>query len=165
MNGDYQDINYVLFISTQKPVIAFSGGLYPDFDFMGRHLQDLGDHEKELEQISFSSAPMKSGWGFLFSWHKSSSIVCVDYMRSLATMMSNGKKLEDFLFRLVISGCENHAISPGWWDQLPDNHKEKVLERVNMDSNIHSMTQPSYLMSGLEGISDWKFGKVISKME
>lgn len=161
----YHNIEYVIFASTQNPFMAFSGLFYPDFDFLGRCLQDLGDHETELELITFCSAPMSSGWGFLFSWHISSSKVCVDFMRSLATMIHESRKLEDLLFRLVISNCENHAISPQWWENLPDSQKEQIIHRASKMADVLSNTPQSYLMEGLEGIATWKFNNVISNMK
>jgi hypothetical protein len=161
----YNDIKYVLFTFMEKPFIAFSGLLYPDFDFMGKRLQDLGNHSTDLELITFCSAPMKTGWGFLFSWHNSSSKVCVDFMRSLATMIYQKRRTEDMLFRLVISSCENHAISPQWWEQLPIGHKEQITKKASKMVDILVNTSPSYLLEGLEGISNWKFESVIPKME
>jgi hypothetical protein len=162
---NFQNIEYVLFVSDEKPIIAFSGQFYPDYDFMGRFLQDLGDHSSELELITFCSAPMSSGWGFLFSWHVSDSKVCLDFMRSLATMIHEGRKLEDMLFRLVISNCENHAISPQWWDNLPDIQKEQIISRASKMADVLANTPQSYLMEGLEGIATWKFNSVISNMQ
>jgi hypothetical protein len=161
----FQNIEYVLFRSTQAPFIAFSGLFYPDFDFMGRLLQNLGDHSRELELITFCSAPMSSGWGFLFSWHVSSSKVCADFMRSLATMTYEGRKLEDMLFRLVISNCENHAISPQWWENLLHSQKEEIIEKASKMADILTNTPQSYLLEGLEKLANWKFDRVISNME
>lgn len=161
----YQNIRYVLFESPQKPCIAFSGLIFPDFDFMGRPLQDLADHGTELELITYCSAPMTAGWGFLFAWHVSNSQVCVEFMRSLATMMCEGRKATDMLFRLVISGCENHAFSPSWWEELSGTHQEQIIERASKMSDNFVPTPHSYLMEGLEGIASWQFDKVNSCME
>ncbi len=162
----YSDIRYVLFISKQKPTIAFSGVFYPDFDFVGRRLQNLADHNIKLQLISICSVPMDCGWGFLFAWHVTSSSVCVDFMRALATMMHrDNKALGDILFRLVMINCENLAISPKWWEGLPKEHKEDIALKVSVRTNPFSITGPFYLMKGFNGISRWDFGKVISKME
>lgn len=160
----YSDIEYVLFESNQNPSMAFSGLFYPDFDFLGRRLQDLGDYETELELITICSALTESGWGFLFSWHASSSKVCNDFMRSLATMVHDGCGLGDLLFRLVISNCENHAISPQWWENLPSYLKEQIIHRASKMVDVLSNTPRSYLMEGLEGIVNWRFDNVISTM-
>lgn len=160
----YSDVRYVLFISKQKPFIAFSGLFYPDFDFMGRQLQNLGDHKRKLELITICTAPVDSGWGVLFSWHESSSNVCREFMRSLATMAHEGNRLGDLFFRMAISNCENLAIAPKWWENLPDNHKEQIVSRATLMANIFSMTRSTYLMEGLEGISPWDFESVIDNM-
>jgi len=163
--NSFFNVKYVLFISKQKPTIAFSGIFFPDFDFMGRQLQNLGDHISNLKLITFCSAPMDCGWGFLFAWHVTSSSVCVDFMRSLATMIhNNDNMLGDFLFRLVITNCENLAISPKWWERLLEDQKEQITSRASLMADIFSMTEPFYLMKGLEGISHWDFD-VISNME
>lgn len=157
---------YVLFVSKQKPTIAFSGLFYPDFDFMGRQLQNLGDYNSKLELITFCSASMDSGWGFLFAWHVTSSNVCIDFMRSLATMIHhNNNEIGDFLFRLVITNCENLSISPKWWEDLPVDKKDQITSKASLMADIFSTTKPSYLMNGLERISNWKFDSVISNME
>jgi len=162
----YSATRYVLFISRQEPIIAFSGLLYPDFDFMGKPLQNLWDYNSKLELITFCSAPMTAGWGFLFAWHETSSQVCVDYMKSLATMIHNDyDTLGDFLFRLVMSSCENLAISPKWWEGLPLDKKEQVTSKASLSADIFSTLNPFYLMEGLEGISQWSFERVISNME
>lgn len=161
----YHDIRYVLLISKQKPLMAFSGLLYPEFDFMGRQLQNLGNIENKLDLITFCSTVMRDGWGFLFAWHRSSSNVCVELMRSLATMAHDNNDVGDMLFRMVMSNCENIAISPKWWEQLPVSHKEEVVSRANSMANIFSMNKPTYLMEGLEKIACWDFESVIANMD
>lgn len=164
--GAYSNIRYVIFISKQEPTIAFSGLFYPDFDFMGQMLQDLGDHSTELQLLSFCSAPMDKGWAYLFAWHKSSSNVCVEFMKSLATMIYEDiNSLRDYLFRLAISNCGNLAISPKWWENLPEEIKESITERTTLMADIFSITDQSYLTKGLEGISNWQFEEVISNMD
>jgi hypothetical protein len=165
-NKSYSDIEYVIFQSSQKPIIAFSGIFYPDFDFLGRRLQNLGDQTQDLQLITFCSAPIENGWAYLFAWHQTSSKVCIDFMRPLATMIhEDSKSLSDHLFRLVIKNCENLAISPDWWEKLNENEKESISDQASRMADIFSVTEQSYLMEGLEGISDWKFENVISTMD
>lgn len=166
INKSYSDIKYVIFQSSQEPIIAFSGIFYPDFDFLGRQLQNLADQTRDLELLTFCSAPIENGWAYLFAWHKTSSKVCVDFMRSLATMIHEDiDSLRDYLFRLAITNCENLAISPKWWEELDEDKKEKIIDRTTSIADIFSVTEQSYLMDGLEGISGWKFENVISNMD
>jgi hypothetical protein len=165
INHSYSDIRYTLFISKQKPTIAFSGLFYPDFDFMGRPLQNLGDQNSSLQLITICSAPMPHGWGFLLAWHVTSSHVCIQLMRSLATMIHNNEdSLGDYLFRLVMSNCENLAISPQWWEALPAEKKEQIEDRATLMADIFSTTEPCYLTKDLDGISNWRFENIIYSM-
>lgn len=166
MNQSYSDIRYVIFQSIQNPTIAFSGIFYPDYDFLGRMLQNFGDRKKDLQLITFCSAPTENGWAYIFAWHKKSSNICDEIMRSLAYMIHKNKNvLSDYLFRLVITCSENHAISPKWWDNLNEETKEMIIDKMSSTSHIFSVSEQSYLMKGLEGISDWKFENVISNMD
>lgn len=156
----FEDIRYVLFTSDQAPNIAFSGGIFPDFDFLGRQLQDLNNHSSFLEMITFCSAPFNSGWGFLFAWHKSSSKICDEYIKSLATAVYNKSAAADFLFRLAIQS-ENHAFSPEWWNGLSSEKKNKIIEKTSESISVFSDIPQSYLIKGVEGISGWKFNDVL----
>ena len=159
-------LKYVIFQSSQKPIIAFSGLFYPDFDFLGRELQNLGDQTQNLQLLTFCSAPIENGWAYLFAWHETSSKVCVDFMRSLATMIHNNKNsLSDHLFRLAMTNCENLAISPAWWEKLNEDIKEKIEDRATSMADIFTVTERAYLMEGLEGVSDWKFENVFLNMD
>lgn len=161
----FHDVRYVLFLSNEKPTIAFSGLLYPDFDFMGNLLQNIGNYESRFQLITFCSAPMINGWGYLFAWHNTSSSICTDYMRSLATMMHEGYNLSDFLFRMVILNCENCAISPEWWESLPKEQREQISMAGASNAYPFSPLKNTYLSEGLEGASGWHFGSVISNMD
>jgi len=165
-DNSYSNIMYVIFISKQIPTIAFSGLFYPDFDFMGRILQNLGYQNSNLALLTFCSTPLDYGWAFLFAWHETSSNVCVEFMRSLATMIHNDSdSLRDYFFRLAITNYENLAISPKWWEDLSEGKKGKIIDRVSLMSDIFTVTEQSYLMKGLEGIANWQFENVISNMD
>jgi len=47
---------------------------------------------------------------------------------------------------------------------LEKDIKEKIADRAIYWADILSITEESYLIDGLEGISDWKFERVISNM-
>lgn len=157
---DYDDIEYVSFFSKEKPIIYFSGNIFPDFDFTGNILQDLGTTETYFQLITFFSAPTAGGWAYVFAWHKSSTEICKRYLQSLATCIHLNESCGDILFRHLISCCENHAISPIWWEKLSDKHKQEILNRVQL--MVHPVVPlfPNYLNSGLEGIANWHFPEV-----
>ena len=160
----FEDIKSVVFVSEQEPSLVFSGLFYPDFDFLGRQLQDLSDHERYLDLLTFSFAPMKQGWGFIFAWHTESSDTCIPFMQSLATRSYDDNNLEDNLFRLVVSCCENLAIRPQWWESLQEQERVKITKATCHGVDVFTPIRYDYLAKGLENISSWKFESVISDM-
>lgn len=162
----YADIEYVLFTCRQKPFLAFSGLFFPEFDFLGRQLQNLADHSSRLDLVTICSTSMDDGWGFLFAWHKASSKVCAEFMRSLATVTyPGGTSGADAMFRSVVSNCENLAISPTWWEGLSVEHRNGVSASLSHGTNLFAPTDPEYLTRGLEGVCQWHFETVHTNPE
>ncbi|MCP4651366.1 MAG: hypothetical protein GY853_14970 [PVC group bacterium] len=162
-NDRFYDVNYVLFHSKQKPNVAFSGWFWPEFDFLGRRLQNLADHSNELELITFCSAPLEEGWGYLFAWHYTSDRICNQFISSLATKVYEGDKMGDLLFRLLISYCDNYAFSPKWWEALPSTCVEAITERASWLTSPFCGIKPTYLQEGLKGIVMWDFYRLLDK--
>jgi len=161
----YSDVKYVVFHSNQKPTVVFSSLIYPDFDFLGRQLQNLGNKNPALDLITFSFAPMVSGWGIVFAWHVRCGETCVAFMKSLATRIFHDRNPGDHLFRLVTSTCENLAISPQWWNSLPQPSRIAIENAASQMTDVFSPIRTDYLASGLDGISGWQFDEVLSEME
>lgn len=155
----------VLFYCQQKPSIAFSGLLFPDFDFLGNPLQDLRDRDRKRDLVAFSFAPMCDGWGFLFAWHEDSSESCVPLMRSLQAQISEGGHLGDFLFGFVVSSCENLAINPMWWESLSESQRGDIEQVAKRGTNIFSPFNNDYLARDLGELSQWEFDYVIPNFE
>lgn len=151
----------VLFHSCQKPSVVFSGLLFPDYDFLGTVLQDLTDQSLERNLITFSFAPMSDGWAFLLAWHEDSSKTCVPLVRSLATQVSDGGNLGDFLFRFVLASCENLAMSPTWWEARSKTQRAEIEHLAAYGIKLSSRLRNNYLTQGVEGCSEWEFDRVI----
>ncbi len=159
-HGKYNEIEYVAFLAEGNPTIYFSGVLFPDSDFLGKPMQNLMDTSSPFQYISFFSAPIDNGWAYVFAWHKTSKIICRSYMQSLASSIHSNNNLGDTLFRHIISCCENHAISPLWWDRLNTTEKNSILNRAEIMAHPTTVVPHDYLLTGLEGISKWSFPEV-----
>ena len=96
---DFSGFKFVIFESKSKFSFQASGLIFPDFDFLGRQLQDLGRQTKDLDLLTFFTAPTVEGWAFVFAWHESSERSCSWLIQSLAESGSAGAKLEDTLLR------------------------------------------------------------------
>lgn len=160
LNEKYEDFEFICFDSSSQCNAQFSGLLYPDYDFDGNFLQNVGIGFLPLDLITFFTAPVEGGWAFGFAWHVSSEKACMSLIDSLANKIRNGERLEDVIFRFALTCCENHAIRISWWDQLGDNAKNASLERMHLMASPTEPVPPDYLVSGCEGIADWDFNHV-----
>lgn len=156
-NRDYEQFEFTYFTSSKPFNIQLSGLLYPDFDFSGNFLQDLGERVLPLDLITFFTAPTSTGWAFCFAWHTSSNRTCIPFIKSLASRCVNGEKPEDALLRFSLSCCENHAIRISWWDGLSQSAKRAATERMYLMANPELPVPSNYLASGCEGIANWAF--------
>ena len=153
----YHEFEFAYFTSRSPCSIQLSGLLYPDFDFLGRRLQALGNLESPLDLITFFTAPTSDGWAFVFGWHGSSNYSCARLIQSLAEMASKGDKLEDALLRLSLSCCENHAIRISWWENLSATARCSAVERIGIMLDPIAPVPETYLERGCEGLASWSF--------
>ena len=161
---DYEPFEYTYFTSSDPCNIQLSGLLYPDYDFKGNFLQDLGEQTRPLNLITFFTAPTPEGWAFCFAWHKSSSEKCIPFLSSLAAVIYSGEKPQDALLRFSLSCCENHAIRISWWDQLSKKMQQEAIDRVHLMTSLSIPVPSDYLRSGCDGIANWEFVNVMTSL-
>lgn len=154
---DYEQFEFTYFTSSSPCPVQLSGLLYPDYDFLGNHLQDLGSHKTALDLITFFTAPTEEGWAFGFGWHVSSNQTCLSFIQSLAQRVATGEKIEDALLRFSLSCCENHAIRISWWDGLSESARAAAIERMLLMMHPLIPVPKHYLATGCEGIADWQY--------
>lgn len=153
---DFEQFEFTYFTSSSPCPLQLSGLLYPDYDFEGHSLQDLGNHQSTLDLISFFTAPTINGWAFGFGWHTSSNRTCIPFLQSLAQRAASGEKIEDALLRFSLC-CENHAVRISWWDGLNEKSKNKALERMFLMTDPQAPAPNHYLAVGCEGVANWQY--------
>jgi len=164
-NDEFHDINYVIFTSASPPSIVFSGCIFPEYGFNGEPLQQLGTPNIDLDLITFSFAPMQKGWGIVFAWHDKSNAVCEAFISTLAKSIHSGKSIDDLLFELVFTNCENLAVSPDWFESKSPDQRDQLARALSLGTQIFSPTQPDYISNTINGICDWKFDSVKDSRE
>jgi len=136
---------------------------YPEFDFLGRQLQDLTNHTVNLDLMIVCSAELESGWGLLFCWHKTSSLACTEYLKSLATDIHEGRSAEAALLRMVVASCENLAVAPRWWETLAEPERERFCVALNAGVNLFATAAPTNLMADLKLDTGWRIDSVCNQ--
>ena len=154
--GNFGEFRFILFRSGTPCSVQATGLLFPDYDFLGRKLQDLGPETEALDLLTFFTAPMDDGWAYVLAWHESSDRTCQLVRQSMQEGLSRGAKLEDMLMRLSLA-CENHAIRISWWDGLHPSAKRAGLAAFAVGTDPRVVTPPEYLAHGCEGLADWTF--------
>ncbi|MBB2497488.1 hypothetical protein [Aquipseudomonas ullengensis] len=164
LSKSYSEFQFLTLTSNSPWHLQLSGVLYPDFDFLGGGLQDLGDFKSPLDFITFFTAPLAQGWSFTLCWHASSNNSCVALARSLASAVSCGASPQDALLRFSFSCCENHAFRITWWDSLPVLAREAILSRVALMADPEAPVPSDYLAKGLEGIAGWEVENIFTTL-
>lgn len=163
---NYNEFEFITITSSSPWNLQLSGVLYPDFDFLGKNLQNLGDLSSPLDLITFFTAPFEErGWTFTLCWHASSNNSCSEFAKSLGVAVHNGIKPQDALLRFAFSCCENHAFRISWWEALPCLAKEAILNRMELMAALDIPVPPDYLAKGLDGIADWEFENIFTTLE
>ena len=156
----FEDARYVIFASKSEPSIVFSGSLFPQFGFGGEILQDLSIIGN-LDFITFSFAQMADGWGIVFSWHKMSDEYCHAMLGTLAWATNRSyKNLEGLLINLILTSCENMAISPTWLESLSVSQRDAVTQAISYGADPLSLPRQDYLATSLEELVDWRIDSV-----
>ncbi|MGY4494876.1 hypothetical protein [Pseudomonas sp. TE3610] len=155
----FAEFRFVAFQSSSPCPIQASALLFPDYDFLGRKLQDLGPETGALDLLTFFTAPTDGGWAYVLAWHESSDDSCQWMRESLRDGYRQGAKLEDMLMRLLLA-CENHAIRISWWDKLTPSAQDAALAALSVGTDPRVETPPDYLARGCEGLADWTFESV-----
>jgi len=155
----FDDIRYVAFCTRTKPSIVFSGGLFPETGFYREKIQNLMGGN--LDQLFFSFAPMADGWAFLFTWHKKSDISSEAFLGSLAYSQRASDRIEDLLFGMILSVCENLAIAPRWMAARKPDEIRKLETATSSGVSVFASHEMRDIIDGVKGISDWEFDSVI----
>lgn len=158
--NDFTELKFIIFGSASRWSIQASGLIFPDFDFQGHQLQNLGPETSDLDLLVFFTAPTEYGWAFVLAWHESSNLSCQRFIHSVAKSGRSGAKIEDMLLRFSLACCENHAIRISWWDSLPAVAKNQALDFMAFMADPTLGIRADYLMTGCEGLADWSFDNV-----
>lgn len=155
----FDDMRYVAFCASKEPSIVFSGGLFPETGFYREKIQNL--IASDLDPLFFSFAPMADGWAFLFTWHKSSELTSETFLGSLANFQRASERIEDLLFGLILSGCENLAISPRWMAARSPDEIRKLETAMSSGAGAFANHDMRDVIEDVKGISDWEFDSLI----
>ncbi|MGI6457981.1 MAG: hypothetical protein ACOX5R_20500 [bacterium] len=103
--------------------------------------------------ISFSSFAVDEQGAFVFSWFGSEKNKSNEFIESFNKI--DVTKKPDALLQFLFIACENIFINPKWWEKLPLNIQNWLIE---IASNTHSPFHPlitTYYLNEYLNISDF----------
>ena len=146
-------IGYVIEFE-QPPDVMASYCTFPDFDFTGGRLQDLGDYETPMEAVSITLwSSDDRGFAVLSALPENRRPVDA-LLDSLALIPSD--RLADALLRLVFSGCEDTVIKPDWWEGLSGDQRKYLLDRLQLAVHPFLPIPPNYLVEDDVRVANWR---------
>jgi len=120
----------VIELKGQVELVA-AGCVFPIYDFIGNQLQELGTQARpEPLAINLLAAPI--GGVVVLSWLRA-------YSRAprllIDSLINNQKEIPNRVVKLVYASIENAFAAPSWWEQLPDESRQRLIELVSFGAD------------------------------
>ena len=131
----YDDVRAFIIEFESPPPVMCSGSVLPEQDFDGNVLQDLGDLDRTMDTLTFTSFYGGSRGVVVFSWLLDSDESCWSFIKSLMAIPED--LVTAALLRLFFEHCENLHISPDWWDGLSKRGQTALLKRFTDSVSFH----------------------------
>jgi hypothetical protein len=130
-----------------------SGGFFPEQDFEGAELQDIGDLSKTPDLLNFASYYGGRCGVVAFVWLPESDEACGRFVESLDQIPD--ERLTAALLRLFFEHCENVHMSPDWWDGLPKLTRTAIVERMTASTDPEKARPKAILANDGLHFSPW----------
>ena len=144
-------------IESDEPCpVAVSSMLCPDVDFAGNAIQDLSNLEMVPECVIFNSFSSDGKGYVVFSWLKESKTI----ESFINTLPDEFDLLKNALLRFFFSVSENIYISPEWWDELTEQQRKSLADRVMIGVNPFEGKNDSYLCDDKINYGGWEISNV-----
>jgi hypothetical protein len=154
LSRNYSGIRAYIVTLQDIPEILCAGILYPECDFAGNALQDLGDTAKEMEMITFSLIATATGGAFVLAWENSSDAISRLLARSLDELTD--ADLPHAIVRFIFEFCENHYLKPEWWDRADQNVEDALTTRLQIAASAWEMRSATCVTDDGHRPVSWK---------
>lgn len=148
---DFGSVKYYAILFDHYPDILCSGGFWPEFDFSCKKVQNL--LTPNPESMQFSLITMEKGGLAVFTWLEKKG-VCEQFINSLHTMSDTD--LSHALVRFTFEYFENTYFKTSWWENLTEDQRIKLHERMAMVNSITMEHQTDCLIDDHLRVVNWK---------
>ena len=131
------------------PPVMCSFGLTPYQDFKGIRLQNPYDLRSIADLLFVTSFHGGDRGIVTFSWLADNDRTCRAFIESLEAI--SDEFVTAALLTLFFTHCENIHMAPDWWEVLPEQTRNALLERFRSSTNLEEAIPKVEL--ALDGIS------------
>lgn len=124
-----------LVLEFEEPLpFMVSGSFYPEQDFNGKKLQNLGSRNfNSFTALGCTSFASNNKGYFIFSWLDVDSGIVAKFVQSFLNI--NDRYKFNHLIKMTFNFFENIYISPDWWDKLGKEHQTYLNSIMNRNIN------------------------------
>ena len=151
---DLSAVRYYVIEVAGAPDVMCSGAFFPEQDFNGLKLQDIGDTKATLDLLSFTSFFGGNAGAIVFAWTADSDRTCERLIESLHAI--DDSHVTAALLRLFFEHCENVHMRPDWWDGLKDRSRQALVRRMAASANPWTSRPAAILADDGLQVSSWK---------
>ena len=154
LESDFSCIRSYVVEFGQPPDVMCSGGVFPNQDFEGGELQDIADLTATPHVLTFTSFYGGDCGVVVFTWLPESDRTCKRFIESLHRVPDAA--LTNALLRFFFEHCENVHMNPDWWEKLPAQTRDAVIERMAASANPEMARPGAILTDDGVNFSPWK---------
>ena len=133
VSGEFDSVEgYVIEFDAPPPVMC-SGAVFPEQDFKGMELQDLGDFLRIPDLLCYASFYGGRRGAVVFSWLSENGDTCRRFIESLKEIPN--ALVPGALLRFFFEYCENVHMAPNWWEGLSKQTRESIIDRMDTSAN------------------------------
>ena len=133
LSEDFSNVRAFIIELDSAPPVMCSAGIFPEQDFVGNQLQNVGDLNMTPDLLNFASFYSGDHGLVVFTWLSESDPTCRPFIDSLRALSSD--RMTDALIRFLFEFSENLHICPRWWESLADDKKNTLIDRLASSAN------------------------------
>lgn len=164
LTKDYSSLRYYVIHINQIPEVLCSGQANVEVDFQGNVLvgiEEFMNFKLVLDRISFSIICSDDKGIIIFSCFNNEPKSLL-FLQSIAKL--NDTVLPNAIIRYCFSFYENTFMSPIWWENLNENKKKYLINRMQEGLDVGKGRNPKTLMADGINVVNWEVNKIVSKI-
>ena len=127
-NAEFRRLKHYIITFKSPPRVLSAAATSPTCDFSGKGYRLLTHPLLPYPIMTVTVVPTSCGGVAIMSWFDTGPVEFDHFCSSLDAVPAS--KLTSAIIRFLFEFCENIAINPEWWDQLPADHKKSLLRHV-----------------------------------